>query len=70
VKTPLELATEHANAYVRERGGRVEPLSWEEVRELLESTYRIDEDNWAEGYNTGFADGRTKGIAEQAVKAS
>lgn len=36
MKTPIELAAEHAYAYVASRGWRVEPLTWEEVKVLLE----------------------------------
>ena len=36
MNTPIELADEHARAYVRSRGWRVAPLTWEEVEVLLE----------------------------------
>lgn len=63
MKTPLELATEHARAYVRERGGRVEPLSWEEVGVLLENVRMPSEiralvnDAVDAGYEDGYAAG-------------
>lgn len=47
MKTPLELAAEHARAYVRNRGWRVEPLSWEEVEVLLEEMQTLNW-NWCE----------------------
>lgn len=34
--TPAERAEQRARDYVRDRGWRHEPLSWEEVAELLE----------------------------------
>lgn len=35
MKTPLDLAIEHARAFVATRGWRTEPLTWEEVAEIL-----------------------------------
>ena len=35
--TPAEHAEQRARDYVRDRGWRQEPLSWEEVRALLEA---------------------------------
>ena len=35
--TPTEQAEQRARDYVRDRGWRQEPLSWEEVAKLLEA---------------------------------
>ena len=35
MKTPLDLAIEHARAFVRDRRRRTEPLTREEVAEIL-----------------------------------
>lgn len=40
MKTALQLALEHARVYARERGGRVEPLTWEEVALILNELSR------------------------------
>ena len=37
MKTELELATEHAHEFVRNRGWRCEPLTWEETEELIKA---------------------------------
>jgi hypothetical protein len=63
VKTPLELAAERARANLRNRGWRVEPLTWEEVEVLLEHVkmpYEIRElvnDAVDAGYEDGYAVG-------------
>jgi len=41
VKTDLELAVDRARAYVRNRGWRVEPLTWDEVKVILDEATRI-----------------------------
>ena len=41
MKTPLELAAEHARTYVRNRGWRCEPPTWEEVKLLLDELQRM-----------------------------
>ena len=48
MKTELELATERARAYVRNRGWRQESLTWEEVKELLGELDRIRVQAWLE----------------------
>lgn len=37
MKTPLELSLEHARTFVALRGQWVEPLTWEEVKVLLDA---------------------------------
>jgi hypothetical protein len=43
MKTPLQLATEHARSIVANRGQWVEPLTWEEIELLVDavSTTRV-----------------------------
>lgn len=36
MKTPLELAVEHARSIVRNCGQWVEPLTWEEIKLLVD----------------------------------
>jgi hypothetical protein len=68
MKTPLELATEHARAYVHNRGWRVEPLTWEEVRELMKAVYTPREIDVIlnQGYDPGYGDGQAAGKKEVA----
>jgi len=65
-----DAALARARAYVRDRGWRHEPLTWEEVEVLVELTYGPDlEDfnaDYAEGYDAGLKAGRT----EKKAKAS
>lgn len=74
MKTPLELAAEHARAYADNRGWRVKPLSWEEVELLVDAaeTSRVNEfdhddchhDTYHEGYEDGYDEGYEDGRAE------
>lgn len=47
MKTPLELATEHARSIVRNRGQWVEPLTWQEI-ELLLNNLRLQHSTFGE----------------------
>jgi hypothetical protein len=40
MKTPLQLATEHARSIVANRGQWVEPLTWDEVTLLVDAAER------------------------------
>lgn len=42
MKTPLELATEHARSIVANRGQWVEPLDWREIELLLDERQSLE----------------------------
>jgi len=44
VKSPQETALERAGDYVRDRGWRHTPLTWEEVEAVLDVVDNVDED--------------------------
>ena len=50
MKTPIELAAEHARAYVNNRGWRVAPLTVDEVALLLEYVRLPDRGGWWPGW--------------------
>ena len=66
-----DAALQRAQDYVRNRGWRVEPLTWEEVEVLVAMTYGPDLDDFKVGYDEGYADELAAGRAAKAkVKTS
>jgi hypothetical protein len=60
---------ERAQSYVRDRGWRHEPLTWDEVKVLVGMTFGPDPADFDNGYDVGYQDGLKAGRAEKA-KAS
>jgi len=44
MKSPQDIALQRAQDYVRDRGWRQEPLTWEEVKALRDVADRLDDD--------------------------
>lgn len=61
---------ERARSYVRDRGWRQEPLTWEEVEVLVGLTYGPDLEDFNVGYEEGYAAGLKAGRAKKKVTAS
>jgi hypothetical protein len=60
---------ERAQSYVRDRGWRQEPLTWQEIKVLVGMTFGPDLADFDAGYDEGYAAGLKAGRAEKA-KAS
>lgn len=63
MKTDLELALDHARTYVHHRGVGVEPLTWEEVQELMNIDFYTEND-LNQAWNEGYEEGHRQGYAE------
>jgi hypothetical protein len=65
--TAQDAALQRARAYVRDRGWRHEPLTWEEVEVLVGLTYGPDLEDFNAGYEEGYAAGLKAGRTKKVT---